>query len=173
VGDDCDRCAAPDWRAATFLLVRSEQALSRSRVARSVMRSTPATSELGAIAGSLSGAAPTTALTDQVARVNQEMRELATEEAAGLLGVSSDVLRRWEHRFDYPCPKTCADGERIYVYWQIAALRDALTRELSITSAIRAAQHVRNQSCDAAPEARRAAAESVKSSKVAVGCQIQ
>jgi hypothetical protein len=113
------------------------------------MRSTPATSELGAIAGSLSGAAPTTALTDQVGLVNREMRELTAEQAAGLLGVSSDVLRRWEHRFDYPYTKVSADGERIYAYWQIAALRDALTRELSIPSAIRAAQHARNQSCDA------------------------
>jgi hypothetical protein len=77
------------------------------------------------------------------------MRELTTQQAAELLGVSSDVLRRWEHRFDYPCAKASADGELIYVYWQIAALRDALTRKLSITSAIRAAQHVRNQSCDA------------------------
>jgi len=133
---------------------------------------TPATSERGAIAGSLSRAAPTAALTDQVGRVNQEMRELTTEQAAGLLGVSSDVLRRWEDRFDYPCAKACADGERIYVYWQIAALRDALTRELSITAAIRAAQHVRNQSCDAGTEARWAAAEPVRSNET-VGCRIQ
>lgn len=99
--------------------------------------------------GSLSGAAPTIALTDQVGRVNREMRELTSEQAAGLLGVSSDVLRGWEHRFDYPCARACADGERIYGYGQIAALRDALTRELSVTSAIRAAQQVRNPSCDA------------------------
>jgi hypothetical protein len=118
------------------------------------MRLTPATSELGAIAGSLSGAARTTALTDQVGRANQEMRELTIEQAAGLLGVSSDVLRMWEDRFDYPCARACADGERIYVYGQIAALREALTRELSVTSAIRAAQQVRNQSCDAGTEAR-------------------
>jgi hypothetical protein len=127
------------------VLVRSEQALSRSQVARSVMRSTPATSELGAIARSLSGAAFTTALTDQVGRVNREMRELTTEQAAGLLGVSSDVFRRWEDRFDYPRAKASADGERIYVYWQIAALRDALTRELSITSAIRAAARAQSE----------------------------
>jgi len=109
------------------------------------MRSSPTTDEVGAIDGSLSG----TVRTHQVGRVNQEMRELTTEQAAGLLGVSSDVLRGWEHRFGYPCTRSSADGERIYVYWHIAALRDALTRGLSITSAIRTAQHVLNQSCDA------------------------
>jgi DNA-binding transcriptional MerR regulator len=75
----------------------------------------------------------------------QETRELTTEQAAGLLGVSADVLRRWEDRFDYPRAKASADGERIYVYWQIAALRDALTRELSITSAIRAAARAQSE----------------------------
>ena len=65
------------------------------------------------------------------------MRELTTEQAAGLLGVSSDVLQEWEHQFGYPRATACADGERIYVYCQLVALRDALMRELSVTSAIR------------------------------------
>jgi MerR HTH family regulatory protein len=82
--------------------------------------------------GPLSG----TARTHQVGHVNQEMRELTTDQAAGLLGVSSDALRGWEHRFTYFCTTPSADGERIYDYWHIAALPDALTRELSITSAI-------------------------------------
>jgi MerR HTH family regulatory protein len=94
--------------------------------------------------GSLSG----TARTQQVGRVNQETRELTAEQAAGLLGVSSEVLLRWEHRFDYPCTRS-SDGERIYVYGHIAALREALTSELSVASAIRTAQHLLNQSCDA------------------------
>jgi hypothetical protein len=109
------------------------------------MRSSPTTNEVGAIDRPLSG----TARTHQVGPVNQEMRELTTEQAAGLLGVSSDVLCEWEHRFACPCRRSSADGERIYVYLHIAALRDALTRELSITSAIRTAQHVLNQICDA------------------------
>jgi hypothetical protein len=91
---------------------------------------------------------PATARTDQVGRVNQEMRELTTEQAAGLLGVSSDVLQKWEHRFGYPGATSSADGERIYVYRQLVALRDALMRELSVTSAIRTAQHVLDQNRD-------------------------
>jgi hypothetical protein len=117
------------------------------------MRLSPTTDEVGAIDGSLSG----TVRTHQVGRVNQEPRELTTEQAAALLGVSSDALRGWERRFGYPCTRPSADGEPIYDYWQIAALRDALTRELSITAAIRTAQHALNHSCDARhPEARRA-----------------
>jgi hypothetical protein len=76
------------------------------------------------------------------------MRELMPEQAAGLLGVSSDVLRNWEHQFGYPRAASCADGERIYVHCQLVALRDALMRELSVTSAIRTAQVVLNQGRD-------------------------
>jgi hypothetical protein len=76
------------------------------------------------------------------------MKELTTEQAAGLLGVSSDVLLGWEQRFGYPGAKSSEDGERMYVDWHLVALRDALMRELSVTSAIRTAQRVLNQSCD-------------------------
>jgi hypothetical protein len=85
------------------------------------------------------------------------MRELTTEQAAGLLGVSSDVLQKWEHQFGYPRATSSADGERIYVYCELVALRDALMCELSVTSAIRTAQHVLNQSRDVGTRARRAA----------------
>jgi hypothetical protein len=48
-----------------------------------------------------------TARTDRLVRVNQEMREPTTEQAAGLLGVSSDVLREWdvfgEHALVHRC----------------------------------------------------------------------
>ncbi len=91
---------------------------------------------------------PTTANTDQLGRVDQEMRELTTEQAAGLLGVSSDVLQNWEHQFGYPRATASADGERIYVHRQLVALRDALMREPSVTSAIRTAQVVLKQSRD-------------------------
>ena len=84
-------------------------------------------------------ATPTFAREDQLGRVNPEMMGLTTEQAAGLLGVSSDVLQEWEHQFGYPRATACADGERIYVYRQLVALRDALMRELSVTSAIQTA----------------------------------
>ncbi len=91
-----------------------------------------------------------TARTDRLVRVNQEMREPTTEQAAGLLGVSSDVLREWEHQFGYPRATSSADdGGRIYGYCQLFALRDALMHELSVSSAIRTAQHALNQSRDA------------------------
>ena len=82
---------------------------------------------------------PTPARKDQLGRVEQEMRELTTEQAAGLLGVSSDVLQEWEHHFGYPRTTASADGGRIYAYCQVVALRDALMRELSVTSAIQTA----------------------------------
>jgi len=91
--------------------------------------------------------------TEQFGRVDQEMRELTADQAAGLLGVSSDILRSWEHRFGYPRAESSRDGERIYVYCHIVALRNALMRELSITSAIRTALHVLDQTSDAAPRA--------------------
>src|SRR5664279_1640627 len=91
---------------------------------------------------------PNTARTDQAGRVNHEMRELTTEQAAALLGVSSDVLQRWEDQFGYPRATSSADGERIYLYCQLVALRDALMRELSVTCAIRTAQHGLNQGRD-------------------------
>jgi MerR HTH family regulatory protein len=91
--------------------------------------------------------------TEQVGRVDQKIRELTADQAAGLLGVSPDILRRWEHRFGYPRAESSSDGERIYVYCHIVALRNALMRELSITSAIRTARHVLDQTSDAAPRA--------------------
>jgi hypothetical protein len=90
---------------------------------------------------------------EQVGRVDQEIRELTADQAAGLLGVSSDILRSWEHRFGYPRAESSPAGERIYVYCHIVALRDALMRELSITSAVRTALHVLDQTSDAAPRA--------------------
>lgn len=66
------------------------------------------------------------------------MRSLRTTEAARLLGVSPNTLRTWERKFGYPTPLRSAGGHRAYTYAEVAALRDALKRGLSVDSAISA-----------------------------------
>jgi hypothetical protein len=92
---------------------------------------------------------PTMVRMDQVERVDDATTKLTTEQAVGLLGVSSDILWSWEHRFGYPRAESSPDGEPMYVWCDVVALRDALMRDLSITSAIRTAQQALNQICDA------------------------
>jgi len=64
------------------------------------------------------------------------MRTLKTSEAAALLNVSANTLRAWERRFEYPQPQRTPGKHRVYVYGEVAALRDALRDGLSISSAV-------------------------------------
>jgi MerR family transcriptional regulator, light-induced transcriptional regulator len=64
------------------------------------------------------------------------VRTLKTSEAAALLNVSANTLRAWERRFDYPQPHRTPGKHRVYVYGEVAALRDALRDGLSISSAV-------------------------------------
>jgi len=64
------------------------------------------------------------------------MRTLKTSEAAAMLNVSANTLRAWERRFDYPKPQRTAGKHRVYVFGEVAALRDALRDGLSISSAV-------------------------------------
>ncbi len=64
------------------------------------------------------------------------MRTLKTSEAATLLNVSANTLRAWERRFEYPKPQRTPGKHRVYVYGEVAALRDALRDGLSISSAV-------------------------------------
>jgi hypothetical protein len=61
---------------------------------------------------------------------------VTAEAAAALLGTSPVVLRLWEERFGYPVPGRDADGHRRYHPEGMTALRDALSREVSVASAI-------------------------------------
>ena len=64
------------------------------------------------------------------------MRTLKTSEAAALLNVSANTLRAWERRFGYPKPQRSAGNHRLYTYAEVAALREALRKGLSISSAV-------------------------------------
>jgi DNA-binding transcriptional MerR regulator len=64
------------------------------------------------------------------------VRTLKTSEAAALLNVSANTLRAWDRRFDYPQPHRTPGKHRVYVYGEVAALRDALRDGLSISSAV-------------------------------------
>jgi DNA-binding transcriptional MerR regulator len=64
------------------------------------------------------------------------VRTLKTSEAAALLNVSANTLRAWERRFEYPKPQRTPGKHRVYVYGEVAALRDALRDGLSISSAV-------------------------------------
>ena len=61
---------------------------------------------------------------------------MTAEAAAALLGTSPATLSLWQERFGYPVPVRCEDGRCLYQDDAMFALRDALSRELSITSAI-------------------------------------
>lgn len=61
---------------------------------------------------------------------------MTADAAAALLGTSLTTLSLWEERFGYPVPVRAGDGQRLYPDEMMMALRDALTRELSIASAI-------------------------------------
>lgn len=61
---------------------------------------------------------------------------MTADAAAALLGTSTTILGLWEERFGFPVPDRDADGQRLYSEEMMIALRDALSRELSIASAI-------------------------------------
>jgi DNA-binding transcriptional MerR regulator len=61
---------------------------------------------------------------------------MTADAAAALLGTSPTILDLWEERFGYPVPMDSGDGQRLYPDEMMIALRDALGRELSISSAI-------------------------------------
>ena len=65
---------------------------------------------------------------------------MTADTAAALLGTSPMILSMWEERFGYPVPERSADGQRLYSDDAMLALRDALSRELSIPAAIRRAR---------------------------------
>ena len=64
------------------------------------------------------------------------MRYLKTSEAASILSVSPNTLRAWERRFGFPKPQRSPGKHRLYMYGEVAALRDALHEGLSISSAV-------------------------------------
>lgn len=61
---------------------------------------------------------------------------MTAETAAALLGTSTTILGLWEKRFGYPERVRSADGQWLYADEAMIALRDALSRDLSIASAI-------------------------------------
>jgi DNA-binding transcriptional MerR regulator len=67
---------------------------------------------------------------------------MTAEAAAALLGTSITNLKVWEERFGYPVLERAADGQRLYPDEVMIALRDALSRKLSIASAITEARRV-------------------------------
>lgn len=71
---------------------------------------------------------------------------MTPDAAAALLGTSPTILDLWQERFGYPVPVCSGDGQRLYPDEMMHALRDALSRELSISSAITEARRVQLQS---------------------------
>ena len=67
---------------------------------------------------------------------------MTAEAAAALLGTSTTILSLWERRFGFPGPERSLGGQPLYPDVMMA-LRDALSRELSIASAITEARRVR------------------------------
>jgi DNA-binding transcriptional MerR regulator len=70
------------------------------------------------------------------------MRYLKTSEAATLLNVSSNTLRKWESKFGFPKPRRSPGQHRMYVHGEVAALREALQAGLSVASAVSHAREV-------------------------------
>ena len=61
---------------------------------------------------------------------------LSMDAAAALLGITPRILSLWEEQFGYPMPVRRDDGEPLYSDEMMAALREALDRELSVCSAM-------------------------------------
>ena len=70
---------------------------------------------------------------------------MTADAAAALLGTSPRILNLWEERFGYPMPVCSGDGQRLYPEEMMIGLRDALSRELSIASAITEARRAQRQ----------------------------
>ena len=71
---------------------------------------------------------------------------MTAETAAALLGTSTAILGVWEKRFGYPERVRSADGQWLYPDEEMIALRDALSRELSIASAVTRARRAHSES---------------------------
>jgi hypothetical protein len=67
---------------------------------------------------------------------------VTAETAAALLGTSTAILRAWEERFGFPVPERSDDGQPFYPDEMMIALRQALSRQLSVASAITEARRV-------------------------------
>lgn len=61
---------------------------------------------------------------------------IRTNAAASMLGVSTNTLRSWERRFEFPKPHRTAGGHRQYELAEVEALRSALEQTHNISSAI-------------------------------------
>jgi DNA-binding transcriptional MerR regulator len=61
---------------------------------------------------------------------------VTADAAAALLGTSTAILGVWEERFGFPVPLRSDDGQRLYPDEMMIALRHALSRRLSVASAI-------------------------------------
>ena len=70
---------------------------------------------------------------------------MTADAAAALLGTSPTILGLWEERFGYPVPMDSGDGQRLYPEEMMIALREALGRELSISSAITEARRAQRR----------------------------
>jgi DNA-binding transcriptional MerR regulator len=68
---------------------------------------------------------------------------LNARHAAALLGTSPTTIRLWEERFGYPVPAARVNGQPLYSEEALLALRDALSRELSIVSVIEEVRRTR------------------------------
>jgi DNA-binding transcriptional MerR regulator len=64
------------------------------------------------------------------------MSGIRTNAAAELLGVSTNTLRSWERRFNFPVPRRTAGGHRQYDLEELEALRRALLQTDNISSAV-------------------------------------
>jgi DNA-binding transcriptional MerR regulator len=64
------------------------------------------------------------------------MRYLKTTEAAAMLDIGPGTLRAWERRLGFPQPERSPGGHRCYRHGEVAALRAALEKGLSISSAV-------------------------------------
>jgi DNA-binding transcriptional MerR regulator len=72
--------------------------------------------------------------------IHLPMSVVRTNAAAAILGVSSNTLRSWERRFDYPRPRRTSGGHRQFDLAEVEALRQALEETHNISSAISVAR---------------------------------
>lgn len=72
--------------------------------------------------------------------MDEGARVVTCDEAASLLGVSLDTLASWTWQFGYPRRSRSPEGATVYAYEELVALREALTSEFSVVSAVRRAQ---------------------------------
>ena len=70
---------------------------------------------------------------------------MTADAAAALLGTSPTTLSLWEERFGYPVPVRSGDGQRLYPDEMMIALSHAISRGLSIASAITEARGAQRQ----------------------------